>query len=310
MANVAIEISAVKICAVRCEYCPQDLLISASKATSFNNSRFDLDTFLSCIDNADLTGNRNIYWTGYSEPCLNSLFPEMVELADQRGFVQSISTTLVGHQRCIDFLCDSLIIKSIGLHLPDDKGMMEKGRLKVDKKYINNLRNLLDVKLSQRDIDPSIKVSTLTFGRDYHPDIKVVISDPKYIPLLSIAKPYVTIHSRAGSVPESSVLKIGFKKVQNSGIMFFKALFNSPLPFLPYHCAYRRLKQPVLLGSGYLNICCMDYGLRGIIGDLSKQKLSSIYHDWELNEGEDLGVVDYLLVANVSTINHFLFELF
>ena len=59
-----VEINAVKLCSVRCIYCPQDDLIDASKSGELNNSNLDQDVFRNVwiID----IPNCRIFWTGYS----------------------------------------------------------------------------------------------------------------------------------------------------------------------------------------------------------------------------------------------------
>ena len=39
-----------------------------------------------------------------------------------------------------------------------------------------------------------------------------------------------------------------------------------------FYCQYRRLNQPVMLGNGELQICCMDYGLTTKVGNLIKDQ--------------------------------------
>ena len=45
-----------------------------------------------------------------------------------------------------------------------------------------------------------------------------------------------------------------------------------------FYCAYRRLNQGVLLPNGEVSLCCQDYKLEYILGNLKKQNLNNLYH--------------------------------
>ena len=285
----SIEISAVKSCSIRCEYCPQDQLIKASKEKNSNLVNINYEIFSKSISNIESSGDFHVHWTGYSEPCLNKNFPEMVNLAQYKGFIQEISTTLVGHQRCIDYLSNSTAFSHIGLHLPDNSGLMENGSLKVNKKYLDNLKIFLDNRLELMNEGCKTVVNSQTFGSDYHPEIKKIIEKQKYKNLFRDINVRKALHSRSGGVRPIINLKIGIKKVLKKGERLNSKILNfflKKLKFKLYYCSYKRLKQPVLLGNGDLNICCMDYGLRSIIGNLTEANINEIYRTWEQNYGE------------------------
>lgn len=277
----AVEITVTRSCSVRCQYCPQDQLVKAGSIVG--SSQLTPEVFKECIEN--LIGSaKSIHWTGYAEPCMARFFPEMVQHAQNKGFSQMVSTTLVGHQHCIDFLAATNAFDTIVLHLPDGKGLMEDGALKVDEKYVDRLRKFLEGRL---DI-PNCKSCTIlafTFGKNFHPQIAPILADPRYKSVLQGTSISSKIHSRAGAIRHFRGLAIGMiaKSLSLSGLKFKSRLIQilkaMPLPF--YKCSYRRLRQPVLLPDGQLNLCCMDYGLRGILGNLSTSSLKSIYADWD-----------------------------
>ena len=272
----ALEISGVKTCSIRCDYCPQNQLIAANKRIP--NTNLKLETFYQCLKNIEGM-ILSIHWTGYSEACLNPDFPEMVELAHRNGFGQEISTTLVGHKRCIDFLGKTNIFSVISLHLPDDKGMMEKGALKVNNDYLNRLEKFLDIRACS---ESTTKIKTVTFGEKYHPDIEKILRKNRYTKLIITQKRLINLHSRAGAIDKDRFsrfnLRIGAKILQNSLSKSKSFMENIKLPL--YYCSYKRLNHPVLIGSGLLNICCMDYGLKCIKGDLSSAHIMRIEKKW------------------------------
>ncbi len=295
----SLEISAVKSCSIRCKYCPQDQLIKASKENDSNSLNINYEIFSKSVSNIESSGDFSIHWTGYSEPCLNNKFPEMVNLAKEKGFIQKISTTLVGYQRCIDYLSNSTAFSNINLHLPDSSGLMENGSLKVNKKYLQNLEVFLDNRLQVMHQDSETLVYSQTFGSDFHPEVKKILDKEKYKNLLRNRSVLSSLHSRSGGVSVSPIinLKIGFEKVLKRSEKFNTKILNfflNKIKFKFYYCSYKRLKQPVLLGNGDLNICCMDYGLRSIMGNLTERKINEIYSIWEQNYGERFSNGTYL----------------
>ena len=204
--------------------------------------------------------------------------------AYEKGYKQSIST-MVGHLDCIKYLAKSEAIDDIRLHLPDDNGMMEKGSLKVTNDYILRLRMVLDERLKQLNSgDGKAIVSTLTFGVNYHPEVAKVLNEAKYITLKSRYL-HNSVHSRAGSlkVANLSGLVVGYvppgsRKILKSFLKKFK------FPF--FICSHQKLLSPVLLGNGNINICCMDYSLRGVRGNLLMNKLSVLNAKWFRDIGQ------------------------
>jgi hypothetical protein len=45
-----------------------------------------------------------------------------------------------------------------------------------------------------------------------------------------------------------------------------------------YYCAYKRLNQGVLLPNGEVSLCCQDFSLEYILGDLKTQSLDNLYN--------------------------------
>ena len=277
-----IEFSAVKLCPVGCKYCPQTLLSEVTNK-NLNSSNLTFANFKNYLEQISKE-NLRIAWTGYSEPLLNREFPDMVDYAQSLGIHQEISTTLTGNIKCLDYLSKTEAIEKITLHLPDNNGLMENGFLQVDDNYLERLRKILTI--LDRKTPPLVKL--ICFGKDYHPKIKEIINEEKYINKLGNFKSRQFLGSRSGAIksfmPGIVTGKIGqyFRKstrIPLSSISSLFIKFLSPKTNI-YYCSYQRLNQPVILGDGKMNICCNDYSLRGIIGDLGKNKLTRIYKNW------------------------------
>ena len=273
-----VEISAVKICPIRCDYCPQDILIESTKRGTINQQRLTLQSFKLYIDNLKNTSVRQINWTGYSEACLNPELPDMVTYAYQCGFDQMISTTLVGYEHCINFISETDVFNSITLHLPDNNQLMEHGKLKVDSSYISRIDQFIASRYALLQASCRTRVSTLTFGEDYHHSIKRLLTSEKALTLFRNKRISKQLHSRGGTInsianlissqPGKQTLKRSLNKILS-------------IPIGKYYCSYKRLRQPVILGDGNCNICCMDYSISGIIGNLSTHSLDVIYKNWD-----------------------------
>ena len=281
--KLSIEISSMRSCSIRCSYCPQDLLIASSNKNK-NSENLIIDKFSNYLDKLDPI-KANIHWTGFVEPCLNKDLPEMLSYAEQKGFNQFISTTLVGHKSSIESVSNASYLKRVNLHLPDNDGLMENGSLKVNQNYLERLKSILDKAKSHKNK----KIFTMTFGKDYHPLIKKILYDKSYESFLEVSKPALFVHTRAGVI-DNKVFK-GFirKKILFVFLKKFKKkIIEIILSITPkintFHCSYKRLNQPVLLGDGKLSICCMDYGLNCIIGDLNEvNNYELLYDKWLSN---------------------------
>ena len=81
------------------------------------------------------------------------------------------------------------------------------------------------------------------------------------------AKVLNTRNSTIGS-QEINVKDISFRDMPEKSV-----LNNSK----EYYCAYKRLNQGVLLPNGEVSLCCQDFSLEYILGDLKTQKLDTLY---------------------------------
>ena len=288
--NQTIEFSSTRLCPVGCKYCPQSLLKSVTNK-DINSKNLTFINFKKYLSNVS-KNNLKIMWTGYSEPLLNKEFPLMADYAKKLGIEQEISTTLTGQDKCIDYLCTSNSLSKIMLHLPDDNSLMESGFLKVDENYIDRFRKVLSI--LEKENHPKIKL--VCFGKDYHPKLKEIIMEEEYFSKIGKYKPRRYLGSRSGAIkaiwPGLISGKIGgfFRKGSRIPISkFYTFVLKNFIPKTNiYYCSYKRLNQPVILGDGKMNICCNDYSLRGIIGDLSSGNLNDIYKNWYFENGDKL----------------------
>lgn len=184
----------------------------------------------------------DIHFTGLSEPWLNSECTKMLLYAYEKGHAIAVSTILVGMDVSDIDLLESVQFKFFYVHLPSIEGYE---KIKIDEKYLEVLYKLSRSK---------IKVCYHVREKAEHPDIKLVLKNTKQID-------HLRIMTRAGNV------KIKMK----------------PMPFRKkgmIKCE-RNLRENILLPNGDVILCCMDYGMKHILGNLMSSDHSSLFHSGE-----------------------------
>jgi radical SAM protein with 4Fe4S-binding SPASM domain len=261
----ALEITVRVGCGRMCDYCPQELFIQSYKTKSPGESRtLSLENLQSYMSN--VPSNTLIKWTGFTEPLDAKEFPEMVEFLDSAGFEQTISTTLCGNERALDFFLSRFnLFSQITLHLPDDQGLM-KGRF--DEEYTNTLKTLI-VKYTSLMVKP--KIDFFLIGNNWHDSVREVVEESVkneiFTPNDVIKAKY--LNTRASAI-----------QVESFGLKVTKRLLD---PNKKYYCSYQRLNQGVLLPNGNVVLCCQDYGMDHTIGSLEKTNLLDLYMSIEEN---------------------------
>jgi len=264
--RAALEITVKVGCGRMCDYCPQELFIQSFKTKSPGENRslslLDLQDYMENVPTTTL-----IKWTGFTEPLDAKEFPEMVEFLHKNGFEQTISTTLCGNERSVDYFINEFSkFKQITLHLPDNQGLM-KG--KFDENYKLILKTFIRNYALQRN---KPEVDFFLIGENWHDSIKEIIE-------LSVSD---------GLFSEENVLKARYLNTRASAISVELFGLKTSGTMIKnkdkYHCAYKRLNQGVLLPNGRVVLCCQDYGMVHTIGSLKQSKLEDIYNSIESDE--------------------------
>lgn len=237
----AIEITTVINCRVQCQYCPQTKLVSAytKKSKTYYMSLADFKT---CIDKIPL--NMEIWFSGFGEPWLNPECTQMILYAHQRGHKIIVCTTLVGMKASDIALIESVPFQLFCVHLPSEE---ENEKILAYNEYLE----VLDVLLKSK-----IKLKYLFRGKAIHPKVKSLINKSIYGFLwYQLVKRLLSSlpHTRAGNIEITDKPKPRRRR----GVI-----------------GCRRQGQFVLLPNGDVVLCCMDYGLKHVIGNL----LVSDYH--------------------------------
>ena len=250
-------------CAMMCEYCPQTLIRNVSSKRNLKR-KMEFKEFKEFIGN--VPNSTEILWTGYSEPLAHEDFGKYVVYLDERGYKQSISTTMFGRRITEEFMTKFNRFGFVTFHLPDDKNLM---KLKVSNRYLNRLEEAIRFQCKNNKEN----VYYLVFGNDFHPEIRELINKLNEEKIIDPSKIEVRshLHSRNDAVDVSLI--DGKERSKNNNIY---------LKNKKYYCSYKRLNQGVLMPDGDVNICCHDYSLDFSIGSLKNNKLENLYKQKKL----------------------------
>lgn len=179
-----------------------------------------------------------IEFCGMSEPFGNPDCADMVLQAHASGYAVSMYTTAVGMGEADVEKIRSVPFVTFSLHLPDIDGNF---RLRVTGAYLAVLSRLRDAGIAS--------LESMSLGRADEKARRALDGIPHH------PQDVTRLKSRAGTVSGRPVL-------HKSGRIL---CLRSP-----------RLTRWVLLPNGDVCLCCMDYGLKHVIGNLTRQGYHSI----------------------------------
>ena len=243
----ALELTTMVGCPLMCSFCPQKLLKSAYGASSKYLSIDDLRLFLKKVPR-----NLEFQFSGMAEPWANSACTDMLELVLERGHHVSIYTTLYGMKEQDASKVRTLISKfpnrvnKFVIHLPDKNGNM-KG-FKLTEEWLFAFRLLSNIEGFKK-----VEVMTMDSAGVPHPDIQDLVN----------ATPSFSGHTRAGSLDTEQVKGQRVSKTPHNEF----SLTCRTTPFFD---------RNVLLPNGDVVLCCMDYGLKHIVGNLHEKSYNEI----------------------------------
>lgn len=228
-------------CRNRCVYCPQPVFITAYSRRSHLLSKMSFETFQTCVDK--MPRDVDIHFGAFTEPWLNPACTKMVLYAAQKGHKIAVFTTLVGMDLSDIDLLKSVLFKGFYIHLPSAEGYE---KILLDENYFKLLRAVSD-----SGID---KIFYHVHGgiRD---ELKLLLGSKKI--------DCWDTHTRAGNVKNGNDHPLERKR----GIIGCKKN--------PY------LYQNILLPNGDVVLCCMDFGMRHILGNLLVSGYESLFQSEE-----------------------------
>lgn len=258
--DIKLEITTAIGCAMDCSYCPQSSLHREYKMVARDNysgekvmSRKRLQQIL---DNcpSDIT----LHWTGFVEPLMAPTINELLVEATLRGFKQRMNSTLYGATKKNIDLIFSGDMGRLNLHLPDEHGHM---KMKIDSRYLEGIEYAMSLMRPGKDaihfigkpnekIMDFIKYKSKICAAKLNDGIELTVQE--------------FVNSRATNISHNPYTPI---LLEEQGIRRGQM-----------HCGGKRFTQPNVLPNGMLVLCCMDYSLEEIHGDLTQNTLVDLLH--------------------------------
>ena len=240
----AIEITTVIGCRNRCDYCPQDKLVRAYKDLS-GATRMTLDEYKKML--SKIPGGTSIDFSGMAEPWLNPDCTEMVLHTHERGYEIAVFTTAVGMSVADVEKIKSIPFSHFKVHLPDTERY---SKIEIDDSYLETLGAIV-----KSDIP---NCAFMTMGTLPQAVRKVIGKSVKRTKMMA----------RAGNLTDRE---------------------DVPQPRRltgPIRCRSCGdcLNHNVLLPNGDVVLCCMDYGLQHILGNLLQSDYKSLFSSEVIQE--------------------------
>ena len=239
-------------CKVQCRYCPQDIFVQKYQSCSNPKMLLSFNDYCAVLDK--LPKDIAIIFAGYSEPYLNPECSKMIKYAYNQGRKVSLFTTLVGMT-----LADVEVIKDVDfeelvLHIPDKYGY---AKIPVNNEYKQVLKALIDI----RREDGTKFINYANCQSEPNEEVVAILSGELRV--------FSELSDRAGNLDTEEVEKI--EKIEG-----------------PIYCDQSwNLEHNILLPNGIVTLCCMDYSMVHILGNLLENKYEEI-----LNSKEKLKVVE------------------
>lgn len=238
-----IEVTAKIGCAVNCYYCPQSLLIkSYFSENKSRKSEMSFEDFKSYIDK--MPANTIVDFSGFVEPFLNSDSIKMMEYVVETGRECTLFTTFRGLHLAEFERLVKIPFKYVCVHTPDENGY---ANIPMTKEYFEIIKKALSAKKP----NGTDFIDVANCQSKPHPDI-LKITEGKL-------KIYCEMSDRAGCLDASDTAlahcnKTGAIKCSRAAAM----------------------NHFVLLPDGSLALCCNDFGLKHIVGNLNSESYEQI----------------------------------
>lgn len=236
-----LEITAKIGCSVHCRYCPQDLLYQRYFADRNRISKMSLEDYKQYIDKTPT--NTIVAFAGFVEPFLHEAASEMMLYANSTGRDVSLYTTLVGMTKDDFYKIKDIPFYEVVLHLPDQNGY---ANIPVTEEYLELLDLMVEAKKPNGD-------SFILYANcQGEPDKAVMSRIEGKVRVIS------DLVDRAGNL-------------QDDGLRSQSKIKDSII------CDRSKdLNHNILLPDGTVVLCCMDFGLEHILGNLKSESYDEI----------------------------------
>ena len=232
-------------CPVDCTYCPQETFLAEYGSGKRGKRTLSLTDLDKVL--AKLPNDCEIGFSGFAEPWNNEDCTEMVLRCMRKGVRITIYTTLVGMTMNDVRIMSGMSFKTFCVHLPT---VNKTENIPVTSEYLEVLESVLGM-------TPDITYAV--FG-PLPVDVKNIVGD------LPVTPPEHMV-SRCGLVPNCG------KNVVINGPVRCLSVGESEI-----------LDHNVLLPDGRVVLCCMDFGMTHVLGNLFTQTYESLFEGEEADK--------------------------
>lgn len=230
-------------CRVHCKYCPQDILVKRYFKNDKNRkSVMTLDDYKRYLDMLPI--DTIIDFSGFVEPFLNADSVEMMIYTAEQKHKMTLYTTFRGLSYEDFQVVKNLPFNYVCIHTPDADGY---AAIPMTEEYFTIFKEALVSKKA----DGTSFIDTANCQSRPHPKI-VDITNGKL-------KIYCELQDRAGNLDTNSNV---LSHAKNKGEMICS---RAP-----------RLNHNVLLPDGTIVLCCNDFGMRHVLGNLNESTYDEI----------------------------------
>jgi len=262
-----LELSLKVGCSINCWFCPQKLYkeryFSISKDTRHQMTTED---FLKIVKNLSESKVRRLLFSGYCENFLNPKALEIISIAKGNRFQVSIITTGVGLKKEDILSLSRLEMDRVTVSLDPSNSDIWPIKGNISERWRNITYILENIKNTQ----------IVIVAKESEKNSRRIIETENFC-LQNKLKYRIDLHNRAGNLHYGSI-------IDNSAL----------LP--PLYCS--RPMTNVVQPNGDLSLCCMDWSLQHILGNLYEQEYNEIIENaFVKNILENLyyGAIDELL---------------
>jgi radical SAM protein with 4Fe4S-binding SPASM domain len=230
------------------------------KAYNSDEKNMSIDSFSKYL--SKIPKDVDIHFSGYAEPWLNPNATKMLKLSLLDKHKVSIYTTLYGmsiddaievielSQKYVDQ------IKRIELHLPDKNNNMR--GFKLTDTYLKVLDLFINFK--DKNIIKDFNIMTMDSSNQFHIGIANKLK-------ANMATNFDPV-SRGGNLDNVKDINV-----------------SSPSHDVAIYCGFSPdYSKNVLMPNGDVSLCCQDYGLKHVIGNLNNDEYFDLFKSKELNE--------------------------
>lgn len=233
----SVEVTLAMGCKLNCRFCPQKKLLN--RYFSDNKKRdsiMSMEVFKRILTQVKRGGT--ICFSGMCEVFHNPNCAKMIKYAFENGYRISLLTTLIGASiEDLEYLKD-VEFDEITLHIPDDKG---NSKFIITDKYLEIVSKFQQM----------FSVTNYSCHGNIHPDVKNIIDTN-----LFVGK---TMNNRAGNLSEG-------EEVYSNGEIVCMVGTNAGLGNW----------APEILPDGTVILCCMDYGMQYVLGNIVEMTADEI----------------------------------